>query len=241
MLSYTPRGIDAGQPSDTVGLESQALGLRQALCYGVMEVINGREFYNRIQEYSVNVAGKSHRVRFRRCPLPPGIEARAKFNPESDDYEIALTEQTCHFLQTGYPRGTWTIVHEAGGHLVLHAVLLQKLRQMPIQSIDALYCGAPHKPYVDTEWQADAFTGAFLMPAPAIQKLKMEHYPRLVQMGTIIQKEMGAIIQKYFHVSPEAAANRWDNFHYRSGRLVNVKPALISWSRSSVLPLRKGS
>lgn len=112
-------------------------------------------------------------------------------------------------------------MHEAGAHLTLHARLLQKLRQMPIVSKDALR--ARHEIYRNSEWQADKFTAAFLMPAQTILKLKRERGSPL--------RQMGAIIQEYFHVSPEAAAYRWEDYHFRSGRLVGARPASSSWSQ----------
>jgi hypothetical protein len=220
---YTSRGIETGRPYDVVDLESQALGLRRVLGYHVHEVINGLEFSKRIRECCVDVADKSHRICLRLRLLPEGMSALATFKSESDGYVIFLTEETCQFLKTGQPRGTWTIVHEAGGHLALHARLLQNLRRMPIESKVAVRRGPPHDVFRDSEWQADKFTAAFLMPGQTILKLKREHGSPL--------RQMGEIIQEYFHVSAEAAAYRWEDYHFRSGRLVNARPASISWSR----------
>jgi hypothetical protein len=209
------RGILADQPYSHPGLETKALGFRRSLGYRVLDRIKGIDLYDKIQEYRVSVGGKLHRVFCCIETLTDGREAEARFNRDSDAYEIALTVETYGRLEAGHPRGTMSVLHE-GAHIVAHAVLLQKLTQLPIDSKAALYSGGKsHSHHSDTEWQADTLASAIAMPAHGIRQLERE----LQEQGNTLLR-MESVIQKHFGVSPEAAAFRWDVFSQKRGLLL---------------------
>jgi hypothetical protein len=196
-------------------LEFEAIAFRRALGYSLTEPIIGLDFYDRIQQkYSVHLAGKNYGVG---CSvvaeLPAHREAQALFVPDSDDYEIVLTEQTYQGLENEDPRAKFTIVHE-GAHIVLQAPLLQRLRLLDNNSLAALHAARPPA-FFDTEWQAYCLASAFLMPSLAIEDLRRETDKGLMYVISRIQKRC--------QVSLEAAQKRWANFKYHHTLLLSPK------------------
>lgn len=77
----------------------------------------------------------------------------------------SMTERCIKFSETcyeaargGHARYPFTLAHELG-HLLLHTGNSAQLAR-----------GVSVKPYVNAEWQADAFASAFLMPAHEVAK-----------------------------------------------------------------------
>jgi hypothetical protein len=89
-------------------------------------------------------------------------EAQCQYNKRDKRIEVALSESTFDRLCEGNARALFTLGHEAG-HAVLHPRELVSLRELP----QALLRGGrgDHQRYFDTEWQANAFSAALLMPA----------------------------------------------------------------------------
>ena len=80
---------------------------------------------------------------------------------------------------------------------------------MPTDQLAALHRGEQaHRPFRDTEWQANAFASALLMPAQGLIALEREH-------GALTVVE----IADRFGVSHEAAGYRLDLFAKRRGEL----------------------
>ena len=68
---------------------------------------------------------------------------------------------------------------------------------------------AVHEPYRDTEWQANAFASALLMPTRGLLGLEQEY------------KEIGPTeVAKHFHVSTEAARYRLELYNSRKRELL---------------------
>jgi hypothetical protein len=71
---------------------------------------------------------------------------------------IKMGESCYEAAREGQARYPFTLAHELG-HLLMHT-------GNPVQ----MARGQSVKPYVDAEWQADAFAGAFLMPADEVRR-----------------------------------------------------------------------
>jgi Zn-dependent peptidase ImmA (M78 family) len=93
---------------------------------------------------------------------------------------------------------------------LLHTDQLVRLAEMPTQQQAAFHRGRKrHEPYEDTEWQANAFASALLMPAKGLRVLGKENGGLTV-----------SLIAERFAVSPEAAGYRLDLYESRRSELL---------------------
>ena len=140
-----------------------------------------------------------------------GSEGFAKYDSDRRVIEILASPETYDWLEKGHPRGGFFVAHELG-HCLLHTDQLVRLAQMPKAQQAALHRGGQevaHEAYQDTEWQANAFAGALLMPARGLLILEQEH-------GELSL----AIIAEHFHVSTEAASYRLELYNERKKELL---------------------
>ena len=144
-----------------------------------------------------------------------GSEGYAKYDGDRRVIEILASPETYDRLEQGHPRGGFFVAHELG-HCLLHTDQLVRLAQMPKAQQAALHRGGQevgHEAYRDTEWQANAFAGALLMPAQGLLILEQEH-------GELSP----AIIIEHFHVSAEAAGYRLELYNDRKEQLLWPQP-----------------
>ena len=148
-------------------------------------------------------------------PLRHGVvsledsEGYAKFDAEKKVIEVLAAERVYTWLEEGHPRATYFVAHELG-HCVLHTDQLVRLARMPTAAQAAFHRGkTEHAAYQDTEWQANAFAGALLMPAAGLLALDRAS-------GGLCVTD----IMKRFGVSNEAAGYRLDNFTRRRAELL---------------------
>ena len=140
-----------------------------------------------------------------------GSEGYTKYDGDRCVIEILASPETYDWLEKGYPRGGFCVAHELG-HCLLHTDQLVRLALLPAAQQAALHRGGQevaHEAYQDTEWQANAFAGAMLMPAQGLLVLEQEH-------GELSE----AIIAEHFHVSTEAAGNRLKLYNDRKEQLL---------------------
>ena len=140
-----------------------------------------------------------------------GSEGYAKYDGDLHVIEILASPETYDWLEKGHPRGGFFVAHELG-HCLLHTDQLVRLAQMPKAQQAALHRGGEevgHEAYQDTEWQANAFAGALLMPARGLLILEQEH-------GELSQD----IITEHYHVSAEAAGYRIELYNDRKEQLL---------------------
>ena len=105
-------------------------------------------------------------------------------------------------------RARFSLSHEVG-HVVLHPGELIRLSRIPHREAAlARGASAPYPVYQDTEWQANAFSAALLMPAQGLYALE--------QQGVLTS----VTIQERFQVSSAAAAIRLKNYQQRSHELL---------------------
>jgi Zn-dependent peptidase ImmA (M78 family) len=92
-------------------------------------------------------------------------EGYARYDGERKVIEIVASERSYEWLEEGHPRASYFVAHELG-HCLMHTDQLIRLAQIPSNQQAAFHRGQTgHKIFEDTEWQANAFASALLMPA----------------------------------------------------------------------------
>ena len=140
-----------------------------------------------------------------------GSEGYAKYDGNRCVIEILASPETYGWLEKGCPRGGFFVAHELG-HCLLHTDQLVRLAQTPKAEQTAHHRGGQevgHETYQDTEWQANAFAGALLMPARGLLFLEQEH-------GELSPDA----IAEHFRVSAEAAGYRLELYNDRKEQLL---------------------
>ncbi len=136
-------------------------------------------------------------------------EGYARYDRNLKLMEILASETSYRRLECHHPRAAFFVAHELG-HCLLHTEQLIRLAQLPSHQQAAFHRGKTgHKPYEDTEWQANAFAGALLMPAKGL--LGIEEAQGSLTAGLIVER---------FSVSYEAAGYRLDLFSARREELL---------------------
>ncbi|MGD0735206.1 MAG: ImmA/IrrE family metallo-endopeptidase [Terracidiphilus sp.] len=166
----TLTGIRADRKYSYHAIEEIAQDLRTMLGLGPLDRFDGLSFFeNVVPEMTIECGAGS-------IPLCEAIddfeeEGRTKWDSSAARIEIALSERTYSKLREGHPRAQYTVAHEAG-HACLHTEQVIRLGDMSISSQVALHRSRSlHDACQDTEWQANAFGSAILMPAKGVEKL----------------------------------------------------------------------
>ena len=138
-------------------------------------------------------------------------EGFARYDSDRRMIEILASSKTYDRLEQGHPHAGYFVAHELG-HCLLHTNQLVRLAQMPAVEQAAFHRGgqvAGHEAFRDTEWQANAFAGALLMPARGLLALEQEH--RGLSSDSIAE---------HFDVSAEAAGYRLELYNNRTKQLL---------------------
>lgn len=208
-MSDALSGIRADRSYSYAKLERVAARIRKNLDYPADKAINALDLFENLDKVSAKMSddvliGLEGGV----IPLE-GSEGYTRYNQDKNVIEILASERTYMWLEIGNPRAAYFVAHELG-HCVLHADQLVRLAQLPTQQQAALHRGrADHKPYQDTEWQANALASALLMPAAGLELLEQEH----AQLSA-------ALVADKFGVSCEAAGYRIDLYKNRRAELL---------------------
>jgi hypothetical protein len=104
--------------------------------------------------------------------LPGNFEAWTCYDATRGEIQIVLDESTHRALRRSNPRALFTLAHEIG-HAVLHVDDLVRLSRMDHRITRASSRATPpHEIFRDTEFQANAFAAALLMPALGLVELE---------------------------------------------------------------------
>jgi hypothetical protein len=190
-------------------LEGLATFVRQRLKIPLDRAIDPILLFEDLHEIEVSrTDGHQVRLGYGVVPLEDS-EGYARYDRARDILEVLASEQTYRWLEQNHPRATYFIAHELG-HCVLHTDQLVRLAQMPTQQQAAFHRGRKvHQAYEDTEWQANAFASALLMPAQGI--LTLEREANDLTVLTIAER---------FSVSREAAGYRLELYRQRKPQLL---------------------
>ena len=206
-----PSGVRADRSYSHQNLEHFAAHVREYLKFSPAAAINTLRLFDGLDDITVQDGTG------RAIPLHGNVieledsEGFTKYDSDRRIIEILASAETYDWLEQAYPRGGYFVAHELG-HCLLHTDQLVRLAQMPTAQQAAFHRGGQvveHAIYRDTEWQANAFASALLMPASGLLALE--------------QKCSGLCpsdIVKHFHVSAEAASYRLKLYNKRKRQLV---------------------
>lgn len=166
-------GIPADKARSYASIEAVAAGLRQKLNLEMLERFDALDFFEKqIDDIVIIDHGKEIKMveAIDDCPQ----EGMTRWDTESQRLEIVLAQRTYDMLQENHVRARSTVAHETG-HAVLHTAQIIRLAGMNLKSHVAFHRDRnPHKAYLDTEWQANAFASSLLMPAEGVKLLVEE-------------------------------------------------------------------
>lgn len=201
----------ADKPRTHVEIERDALALRRALGFDLAGRLPGEKIFGSLGNYSVLAHGRWIRLTYEVAKLEQGLEAEARYEPDTDEIVVCLTPQTYEGLEKDLPRPRFSLFHEIG-HAVEHPNELVRLARIPRHTA-ALHRGLYRdiRPFRDCEWQANAFAAALSMPARGLQTLREE--------GRLTVAE----IVGTFRMSQESATYRLSTFMSKGRELLKVK------------------
>ena len=204
-------GVKADEKYSHKKLESIAANVREVLGFGSGSAIDPLCLFEDLYEISIlDAAGRS-------IPLRSGVialedsEGYARYDARKGCIEVLASVNTYRWLEDRHPRAAFFVAHELG-HCLLHTKQLIRLAKMPTNLQAAFHRGlADHRPYEDTEWQANAFASSLLMPARGLAALEEQHGHLSTRM-----------IVNTFEVSNEAASIRLATYSQRKGELLQI-------------------
>ncbi len=198
-MSNQLTGLEAERGYSYADIEQIAQLVRQQLNLDAQASLDMREFFEfHLDDVSVVHRGKN-------IPLVHGVEelkteALTRWDPFTERIQLLLSAESYRMLCNGHPRPKYTIGHELG-HALLHTGKLIKLAELNLPSQAAMHRGkTDHPAYRDTEWQANAFSGAFIVPAKGIKAISAS------LQRTLTPDELAS----YYGISVDVAAIRLD-------------------------------
>jgi hypothetical protein len=170
-------GIEVDRSQSYLSTERAAATARRILVPGVNETdkIPSVTIFENLDNWVVNVDGRSIRLTYEVQPLLPGVEAQSRYVKERGRMSIVLSEKTYMGLLDEKPHDRFSMAHEIG-HVVLHSTELVRMAELP-HFVPALSRRkeSNHSSYRDSEWQANAFAAALLSPARGVVALEASH------------------------------------------------------------------
>jgi hypothetical protein len=203
-------GVKADRAYSHKKLEGVADYVRKGLNFGSTEAIDPLRLFEDLHEISITDAGRTIPLRGHVTDLETS-EGYARYDAGKQCIEVVASVSTYQWLERGHPRAGFFVGHELG-HCLLHTGQLMRLAQMPTNQQAAFHRGlTDHKPYEDTEWQANSFAGALLMPARGLAELEGQYGSLTTDM-----------VQDVFKVSGQAADIRLQLFQNRRHELLAI-------------------
>jgi Zn-dependent peptidase ImmA (M78 family) len=165
-------GIRAERKMSYRSIEECAKQLRARLGLGQLDRFDATGFFNNVLPDSTVVCSAGV-ITLREAIENCSQEGMTRWNPELGVVEVVLSASTYSLLQLEHVRARSTVAHELG-HAYLHTDQIIRLAGMSLSSHVALHRQRnAHQACEDTEWQANAFGSAVLMPADGIERLFM--------------------------------------------------------------------
>jgi hypothetical protein len=195
----------------SVVIEATAADVRHLLMdsMSLWEAVDAVKLFEfALEEHGKELTGGSA-VTYAVEPLPQGIEGYTQYDPDADQFCVTLSERTYRGLTRAESRPGFTVCHEVG-HLALHSKTMKRLKKLPHRELMLERSRDQHKAYEDSEWQANRFASAMLMPA-----LTLEHLHR---RGRLDEEQ----VAHRYNTSYQAAQLRIRHFHEKRSQLVAV-------------------
>ena len=209
-MSQGLSGVRADRGYSYQRLEKIATYVRDRLDYSPTEAINTLLLFDGLDIEVRDGTGQDIPIRGSVIELNDP-EGYAKYDGDRRIIEILASPETYDWLEQGYPRGGYFVAHELG-HCLLHTDQLVRLARMPKAQQAALHRGGQvvgHETYLDTEWQANAFASALLMPARGLLALEQK-YDDLSPV----------MVAEHSRVSAQAASYRLDRYNAKKQQLL---------------------
>ena len=209
-MSQGLSGVRADRGYSYQKLEKVATYVRDQLNCSLTEAINTLRLFDCLDIYVRDRSGQEIPIRGSVIELGDS-EGFSKYDSDRRIIEILASPRTYDWLEKGYPRGGYFVAHELG-HCLLHTDQLVRLARMPKAQQAALHRGGEmvaHETYEDTEWQANAFASALLMPARGLLALERKY-----------NELSPTTIAEHFCVSAQAARYRLDLYNARKRQLL---------------------
>lgn len=199
------------QPRKRRDIERIANDVRRSLDIDPLLPLPGWELFERIGRYHVDVAGGTVRLTYGvESTLEGGALACATFNDAEQEIALILSEDSYKDLELrNGGRARFSVCHEIG-HAVLHADRLVQITRIDHRRRAMLRTEATTPAYASSEWQANAFAAAFLVPGEGLIYLEMQ-----AQLTTLA-------VQRMYRVSVQMAEKRLTTFREHRRDLVNT-------------------
>lgn len=204
-------GVRADRPSSYRKLEAVAKSVRKCLRFPMERAIDPLFLFENVDEITIR------RHNGATVPLRSGVtalegsEGYTRYDDRRNFLEILASDRTYEWLETRHHRGVYFVAHELG-HCILHADQLIRLARLPARQQAAFHRNREsHRPLEDTEWQANAFAAALLMPASGLAELERE-------TGRLTP----SLISRRFRTSSEAAGYRLTSYRKRKALLLRT-------------------
>lgn len=207
-----PGGVRADRPQSYQSVEKVASHVRHLIApeVPVNKALPGQVLFENLHKYVVKVGGKVTEWEPAVEAMSPGIEGATRYDAPRNKIVISLSEATYEALEQDNRRARFSFAHEVG-HAALHHQELMRSGSIAHQ-MAALYRGEalPHNKCMDTEWQANAFAAALLMPAVGLAEVEEMH-------GALTD----VLVSTCFKVSMPAARYRIEHFEARREQLLS--------------------
>lgn len=199
-------GIRADRKESYQSIEQKATALRKLLGLGMLDRFDAQQFFDHVvPEMTVECA--SGKIALCEAIEDCQQEGLTRWSPDLRALEFVLSEQTYEQLQAGHVRARSTVAHESG-HACLHTDQIIRLGGMSLISQVAFHRERnPHEACEDTEWQANAFGSALLMPAEGVARI-----------FTRLDRQSASALVETFGVSLESATYRIGTYERALGR-----------------------
>lgn len=163
-------GIRADRKHSYKSIEESASALRSMLALGPLDRFDALNFFDKILP-DMTVECKAGNIALCEAVEDCQEEGRTQWDADSGVLDVVLSGRTYALLREDQMRARYTVAHETG-HACLHTDQIIRLGGMSLISQVAFHRErSAHDACQDTEWQANAFGSALLMPAEGIEKL----------------------------------------------------------------------
>lgn len=161
-------GIPADRPQSYASIEVITIALRDMLGLEVHERFDALNFFEKqIGETMIIEGGRE--IKMVEAIDDCQQEGMTRWDPDAKRIEVVLAQETYYMLRENHVRARSTVAHETG-HAFLHTSQIIRLAGMSLRSHVAFHRDRnPHKAFLDTEWQANAFGSSLLMPAAGVK------------------------------------------------------------------------
>lgn len=163
-------GIRADAKQSYYSIEQCASVLRKVINLGPLDRFDALNFFNQIIP-NMTIKCRAGTISLYEVVDDCQQEGCTRWDSESGVLQIVLSSRTHDLLREDHVRARSTVAHEAG-HACMHTDQIIRLGGMSLSSQVAFHRErSPHEAFEDTEWQANAFGSALLMPAEGVERI----------------------------------------------------------------------